>query len=295
MNKLTVHKFMKHYRRKFLIIELLLIAMFLWYFVSSFAYISNIFVGAVPFDAEKFSNTAKLTTIGEEFDLHRNDETNIPDFALKGDSYWQGKNYEFIVPIKEAQNTFISYTNATTGTGGEATKDDTSAVLYRAKIGSRDVLVLAYPHQDLTKMEEICGIFTSIPLIVKHDAAKSELFSQDDVICDYMLDTRGLEMESETFDLVFSIILFLIILYLGIKLIMQYKNYHFTPTYRQLEKYGEPDEMAKQVDEELEGIMWIKDECATSGWILIKKPFKLKIIKNYRQHGKFKYVKKDEL
>lgn len=292
MKKITVYEAMKHYRRKLLIIEAVLIAVFVCYFASSFAYVSNIFVGAVPFDEEKFSLSAKDTTVGEPFDLHRRDATNIPDFALKDSSHWQGKNYEFIVPLKAAKNTGIAYVNATTGTGSDKNQDDISAVLYVAKIGNKDTLVLAYPHQDLTKQSYVNGIFTSIPLIVKHDVAKSKGFSAEDVICEYMLDTRGLEMESETFDLTFLIVLFLIILYLGIKLIMYYKNHCLTPTYSQLEKYGEPDEVAKMVDDELRGIQWMKDECATGHWIISKKPFMLKIIRNYRQHGKFKYVDK---
>ena len=292
MNKITVYGAMKHYRRKLLIIEVMLIALFVCYLVSSFAYVSNIFVGAVPFDEEKFSLSAKETTVGEPFDLHRRDATNIPDFALKGSSHWQGKNYEFIVPLKSVKNTGIAYANATTGTGSEENQDEISAILYLAKIGNKDTLVLAYPHQDLTKPCKVSGIFTSIPLIVKHDVAKSKVFLPNDVICEYMLDTRGLEMESEGFDLTFLIVLFLIILYLGIKLIMYYKNHRLTPTYSQLEKYGEPDEVAKMVDDELRGIQWMKDECATGHWILCKKPFKLQIIRNYRQHGKFKYVNK---
>ncbi len=292
MNKFTVYKAMKYYRRKLLIIEVLIIAIFVCYFASSFPYVSNIFVGAVPFDEEMFSLSVKETTVGKPFDLHRRDATNIPDFALKGSIYWQGKNYEFNVPLKSAKNTGIAYVNATTGTGSDKNQDTISAVLYLAKIGNKDTLVLAYPHQNLTKLEKVSGIFTSIPLIVKHDVAKSKVFSADDVICEYMLDTRGIEMESETFDLTFLIVLFLIILFLGIKLMMYYKDHRFTPTYSQLEKYGEPDEVAKMVDDELRGIQWMKDECATGHWILSKKPFKLKIIKNYRQHGKFKYVDK---
>ncbi len=292
MNKFTVHKAMKHYRRKFLIVELVLIAVFVCFLAYSFAYISNIFVGAVPLDEERFSLSTKETVVGEPFDLHRRDAANIPDFALKGNSYWQGNSYEFTVQLTDVKNTGISYTNFTTGTGSEAVKDKTSAVLFLARIGNKNTLVLAYPHEDLTKPVKVSGIFTSIPLIVKHDVAKSNAFLPDDVVCEYMLDTRGLEMESETFDLVFCLMLSLIIMYLGIKLIMQYRNYRLTPTYRQLEKYGDPDMIARDVDEELSGIQWIGKECATGGWIISKKPFMLKIIKNYRRHGKFKYVDK---
>jgi len=288
----AIYKAMKHYRTKFLIIEIILIVVFVCFFTSAFPYVSNIFTGAGAFDESYYSDTIKTIEVGEEFELHRNDEMNIPDFALKGSSHWQDGKYEFIVPLEDVKNIGITYTNVTTGTGSDENKDDISAVLYLAKIGGKDTLVLAYPHQDLTKLSEVSGIFTSIPKIVRFDVARNENFSKDDRVGEYMLDTRGLEMESEQFDLVFSIVMFALVLFLGIKVIRQYKNYRITPTYRQLEKYGMPDDIASAVCKEMEGREWVKGECQTDSWIVKKDIFKLVIIRNYRTHGQFEYVKK---
>lgn len=293
MTSNSIYKAMKHYRTKFTVITAVLAVIFVWYFAVAFPYISNVMTGASAFDESLYAENAQMREVGEEIELHRNDATNIPEFALKDSSYWQGAKYEFTVPIEKAQNLGIAYTNATTGTGSEENADMTSAVLYRAKVGGKDTLILAYPHEDLENMTEVTGIFTSIPLIVEYDVAKNENFSSDDEISVYMLDTRGLEMESEQFDLVFSISLFAIVVFLTIRLLRQYKNYRITPTYRQLEKYGSPDDVAVDVDCAIKGKKWVKGEIETERWIVKKDTFKLKIIRNYRTHGKFEYVKKN--
>ena len=283
---------MKRYRRRLLVIEAVLVVLFVCFFTSSYPYISNIFEGATVFDSEYYSKNVNTVEVGEAFEIHRRDAVNIPDFALKGSSHWQRGKYEFVVPFTDAKELGITYTNMTTGTGAEETKDETSAVLYLAKVGTKDTLILAYPHQDLTKMSEVSGIFTSIPFIVKHDVAKNENFSPDDEICEYMLDTRGLEMESEYFDLVFSILMFLMVVFLGIKVGVHYKNHCLTPTYRQLEKYGVPEEVAEDVSRQAEGKKWQRGECVTEDWIVTKSYFMFKIARNHRKHGQFEYVKK---
>ena len=222
MNTNKVYKAMKLYRINFLVIELILIVLFSLYVTSAYPYIVNIFEGAVAFDESDYSKNAEVIEIGEKFELHRTDETNIPDFALKDTSYWQGSKYEFVVPIKDAWDLGITYTNAETGTGTETNLGDMSAKLFLSKIGDKNTLVLAYPHQDLSKMSEVTGIFTAVPYIVYYDITQSDKFKPTDEVSVYMLDIRGLEMESEVFDVTFCALLLLIIIYLAIKLIIQF-------------------------------------------------------------------------
>ena len=287
-----IHSSMKKHRLKFLLIEILLVAVLIAYFFSNYPYIINKFSDPVQLEISLFGETAPVKDVPKPFELHRNDDVTIPDYALKGGSYWQGKDYEFYLPVKDATPTGTVFTNEITNTGSEATIEDVSSVLYTMDIGGVRTLVLTYPETDLEKMDTITGIFTEIPLIVDYYLANSKTFDKDTPVCTYMLDTRGLEMESETFDVVFCIILSLIILFLFVKLIIQFANFKKTPTYAQLEKYGEIEEIEKEIEKELLEVTFSPKETVTENWILKEDTFRLKIIKNHRKHGRFVYVKK---
>lgn len=290
--KSTVYKSMKKHRLKFLVTEILLVILLISYFCASYEYISNIFTGGVAFDEARFAKEAETIEVGEPFELHRNDNVSINDYALRPDSYWQDNRYEFALDLRCAKKLAISYSNQTTLSGSDETYDEISSNLYVADIGGIKTLVLAYPHQNLAHIESIDGIFTAIPLIVAHDVAASGAFKPTDEICKYMIDTRGIEMESERFDLIFCAVLFGIIIYLAAKLALQFADYHFTPTYRQLAKYGPIDEIEAQVDAELADARKEKKQLVTASWIVSEDTFKLKIVKNHMKHGKFVYTPK---
>ncbi len=288
----TIYKSMKKHRVKFLVTEILLIVLLAGYFSGCYEYISNIFIGGVAFDEARFAREVETVEVGEPFELHRNDNLSINDYALRPDSYWQDNRYEFALNLKHAQKLGLSYNNQTTGSGSDETYDEISSNLYVADIGGIKTLVLTYPHQNLAEIESIDGIFTAIPLIVAHDVAASGAFKPTDEICKYMIDTRGIEMESENFDLIFCAVLFGIIIYLAAKLALQFMDYHSTPTYRQLAKYGLIDEIEAQVDAELADARKEKRQLVTENWIVSEDTFKLKIVKNHMKHGKFVYTPK---
>ena len=292
MEKGIIYSSMKKHRIKFLLIEILLVVIFVSFFVSSYPYIANYFGAKTVLDEDLFSEKVQTVKIPEPFKLHRNDDGTIPDYALKGSSYWQGMYYEFDVAVKDAEKTQLSFTNATTNTGKSGAEDEISAVLHVMDVGGVKTLVLTYPETDLENASEIKGIFTEIPLIVMHDLAQTQIFENDTQICTYMLDTRGVEMESEGFDTVFSIVLLLIIIFLLIKLILQFSNYRKTPTYKQLEKYGDMEKIEKEIERELTEVVFNKKETITENWILKEDTFKLKIVKNHIKHGRFEYVPK---
>lgn len=283
-----IYKSMQKHRRRFLIIEILLAVFLIWYFVMCQEYIINVFQGAVDFDEARFASEVATLEVGEPFELHRNDDISINDYAIRADSYWQDDKYEFNVSLKNVQKLDVDFNNETTGTDGRG--DEISSNMYVADIGGIKTLVLTYPHTHLASEDAICGIFTSIPLIAAHDVAKSKMFNPTDEICAYMLDTRGLEMESESFDLLFTSVLLIVVIYLGIKLWRQYRDYLRTPTYRQLTKYGDAKDIAYKIETELADGVKEKKRLVCENWIVSEDTFKLKIVKNHMKHGNFRYT-----
>ena len=92
-------------------------------------------------------------------------------------------------------------------------------------------------------------------------------------------------MENEGFDLVVCIILLAIILFLSVKIVIQYINPLSTPTYRNLEKYGDLKSICEDVEAQLKeaGITRVKKKrsAITPDWIVSEEPFKLKVAKNH--------------
>lgn len=285
-----IYASMKKYRKKFVVIELILILFWIWYFCACHEYILTVVCGSTPLDVSRFSQETQNVSVGEPFELHRSDDITIKDYALRPESYWQGEKYLFETALSSPQKTSVYFTNATTGTGDDSEGNELSAEVYLAEIGDKKVLVLAYPHQKLTDGSVVEGIFAEIPLVVSHSVAAADDFEPDDSICKYMLDIRGVEMESENFDITFVSVLLAIIIFLAIKLVLQFKNYIYTPTYAQLSKYGEPLEIASKIESEFAASKTEKNQIVTDNWILSKDTFKLKIVKNHMKHGNFRYT-----
>ena len=285
-----IRESMKKHRIRFVIIEIFLIILWIWYLLMCREYITNVFEGAVPLDGARFASEVDTVEVGEPFELHRSDDVSVKDYALRPDSYWQGEKYEFAAELDFAEKSDIKYTNYTTGTGDDSDGDDESANVYFAKINGVDTLIMAYPHQELKSGQTVEGIFTEMPLIVCHDVAKSGYYEPNDTICKYMLDIRGVEMESENFDITFVTVLLLVNLFMAFKIVRQFKNFLYTPTYAQLSKYGNPLEVEKMVESELDDAKFAKNVIITENWIVSEDTFKLKIVKNHMKQGNFRYT-----
>ncbi len=275
---------MKKFRVKLGIYCIAAFAIFILYFLLCRPYIINVLTGPSELDDAKFISDAVLVDIADEV-MEKNDTRTIRTYALKNTSYWQGDKYEFKLTLSKADKTPISYTNINTSDNYNTNDDKTiSAKLYDAEISGVKVLVLAYPHQKLTVGSKISGIFTEIPNIIKKSFVSIE--GQDtDNYYKYMLDTRGIEMESERFDIIIASVLLLLALYLLGKLIVYYINPILTPTYREADKYGNMDTVIYDVEYQLQqkGITKItkNNPAITDDWILTKAGFKYKIEKNY--------------
>jgi len=249
------------------------------------AYLLNAAFGADKLNVTRFSSEVETKNVGEEFELHRSQSTIIENKALKEMSYWQDNVYEFDVVLSDVKKTQIAYTTANT----DSTVEDQSmesAVVYTANIGDVKTIVLAYPHHNLKDGDKVTGIFTEIPLIINHDIAASEEFSAKERICVYMLDIRGITMESQFFDIVFCTLMLMLILYFAVKLTVQYINPFAAPTYKQLYKYGKTIDVVGSIEEQLSmkniGAE-IKGTVITENWIVSRDTFKLKIVRNHMQ------------
>lgn len=284
-----VYRSMKKYRIKFLIICASLLLLWILYVVSNSAYILNRIIDHPNLNLTHFAQNTETTPVEEPFELHRNDDLSIKDYALKDSSYWYGNKYEFKVSLPDISLVESIITNETTGTGNEATKKEISAKLWLANIGGKNVVVLTYPDFNPEKDTEVTGIFTKIPHIINYQLANAFSEKPGFEICEYMLDTRGVEMESESFDIVFSTVTLLILIFLFIKLSIQFADYHKTPTYRQLEKYGEGDEVVKLIENEFGKAQISGKQYILENWIITPDTFKLKITRNHIKHGSFKY------
>ena len=293
VSKDMIFKYMKRYRIKFLIIEFILIAVLIAYFMWCKPYIMNVFEGASGFDAQKFSADTKTVAVKDDIEVHRNDDLSIPSYTIRSWGYWQDDKYEFRIKLEDVSLTDIVYTMENTDDTGASQSKDISSKIYTATIGDKKVIIIAYPHDNFKSGDTVEGIFTKIPLVVDYDMANSESFKAGDEICEYMLDTRGLEMENEQFDTLFCAILLIIILYLAFKLIRQFVKYKTTPTYRQLEKYDDCLKVEKEISAEIEKGYTIENkQVVTESWLISKDVFKLKIVKNHMALGKFEYFKK---
>lgn len=285
--------YMKKFRLKLVGVLALLIIILIAYFTWCQSYILNVFLGETPLDTHKFSQNTSTFLVGDEFELKRGEQGSLKDRATKTTSYWQGDKYEFGLYAKDVKKTDIFYTYGQINTDvAKDYKNDEAIRLYTTKIEDKVVLVISTNEIKLTDGAYIKGIFTEISKGLHYKLTQSEFFNSDDEISTYVLDIRGLEMESEKFDVGFCVCLLAIILFLLIKIIRYFVNYKITPTFKQLEEYGEIDDVENQIEKELSRLVTIGEngEVICENFIIEKSTFKLKISKNHLKGHSFKYV-----
>lgn len=281
-----IYNSMKRHRIKLMWRIIVLALVLLTYFLLNRAYILNVIFGSIKLDGVRFVKEAKTYTVLYDEAMVSDASHIIRSYSVKSSSYWQDDKYEFSVPLSDVAETPISYTTRNTGDNYSKTDDKgvLSAKLYTAKVEGINVIVLSYPHQDVLNFESIDGIFTEIPPVIAADFASLGAYEGQE-FCKYMLDTRGLEMGSERFDITVSLMLLLLILYLSVKLCIYYINPYFTPTYRALDKYGDVDTVIQDIEAQLKakGILKIKGRKSyhTDDWIVSEDSFKLKILRNH--------------
>ena len=281
-----IYNAMNRHRIKHIIRTALVFAVLFLYAFSNRAYIGNVLFGSSNLDSERFAKEVSKIEINKELAAKSDGSRIIRSYAVKSGSYWQDQKYEFDVELSEAHKLPISYTTHNTGNNYDETDSEAvlSANLYRGKIEGVNVIVLAYPHQEIKDGTKLTGIFAEMPNIIRTDISLLGSL-EGESFCEYIFDTRGLEMGSEKFDIMLSGALLLFLLYLLIKLAIYFINPYLTPTYKSLGHYGDLETVIRDIENQLKiaGINKItrKKPAVTDDWIVSQDSFKLKIVKNH--------------
>lgn len=279
-----IYKAMNKHRLKNVRYCVTLIVILVAYFLAFKPYITNVLFGASPLDEARFKKDAVIKKL--EIQKNADDEIaqNINSRVLKGNSYWQDDVYEFSVNLNGVKETGVNYTTKNTKEGGTDSEGELSAIVYVAEINGVDTIVLSYPHQEIKDGTVIDGIFAPIPPVVSYDLINKGEFAEKPFY-KYMLDTRGLEMEDEGFDIIVCAILLLVIAFLIVKIVIQFMNPLSTPTYKKLSDYGDVKTVSDDVEDQLKkaGITSVKRKrpAITTDWIVTEEPFKLNVAKNH--------------
>ena len=281
-----IYNAMKRHRIKHIIRTALVFAILFLYVFFNRAYIGNVLFGSSQLDSERFVNEVSKIEINKELAAKSDGSHIIRSYAVKSGSYWQDQKYEFDVSFTDVYKLPITYTTRNTGTNYDETdsKAMLSANLYRGTTEGINVLVLAYPHQEIKDGEAISGIFTEMSNIIRTDAALLGSL-EGESFCEFIFDTRGLEMGSEKFDITLSGALLLFLIYLLIKMAIYFINPYLTPTYKSLAHYGDLETVVRDIENQLTiaGVDKItrKKPAVTDDWIVSQDSFKLKIVKNH--------------
>jgi len=108
-------------------------------------------------------------------------------------------------------------------------------------------------------------------------------------VSEYMLDTRGIEMNTENSDPWIIGILLAITLFLAIRVAVYYINPLRHPTYTQLQKYGDISEIITSVETQAESDAAYKEDKSLimPDWICYDATFKRVVVKNHMASGRY--------
>lgn len=278
-------------RRNFLIINIIVTIIYLFYLINAMPYVVGKIHGPYEFNSEKFFAETKDVTLDKQIEIKKRADKSIPFYAYIGLSYQDGNRYRFNVKFdsfeKVKDGTFRDYTDPKTG---EVIPKEFNAI-YLGKIGDRSIPVLwngfGIPPADA----DLSGIFTQPAEIVV--AQISELVPDRGEITfnEYLFDARGIEMESEEIDVVCVFLGLLLVAFLFWRLARYYINPYCHPAYTQLQRYGacDTEEVIDDIESQFEGDGVYKEgkELISTDWIMTKELFMNKIAKNHRTRGRY--------
>lgn len=294
LKKGVLYKNVVKNRRRFLAILLLLIALFVWYTTAIMPLLQKLATGASAIDEKAFASQTgfamrKGDTDEEEFAII-NDK--IYGYAVSELTYRQGSKYYFRVPLESVEPSNLSFTMSGKIAAGDTDTDaDPIAVrVWYCDIGGKKTAVLASSSQEIDSGKVINGIFVEIPTVIS-DALFNGGLSEGE-ICEYMLDVRGIRMDSEFSDSIMWLLFIIVLLYLIFRLGSYYANPLCHPTYKQLGKYGDVCAIASDVENQLANCVTAREKgrVYTHDWIVSDSAFKKNIEKNFTAGGRFKYT-----
>lgn len=290
-NKGVLYKSMNKGRIKVLAIAIIFFIIASFLTVNYFYYVKTFFKGSSPLDTQLFLNNSNTITVKSDYVADKNNmDYYINDFAIKNQSYWQGGEYRFFVDTDIKTEKAVIYKEDVKTINKIKSYD--SLYIHIAEINGENLLVLATANFDIKKSEKIEGVLTKPAKSILGDLAKNMEENTELDINEYMLDTRKLEMGME-YSTLGSIALFLVLaMFLFIKAIIYFKNPKLSPTYRQLKKYGEIEDIINDIEHQLkaDNVEYEKHKIYTEDWILIDSAYMKKVEKNPAKGHQFKYT-----
>ena len=284
-----IHGGMVRGRRTFLLINIILTGLLVIYVLSSMPYIKNRFNGPYQLDVNNFVTTTKDITIEDEIEMKKREEKSISSYAYMDTSYCEGDKYRFDVVFDDVTDTGIEYTYKYTD---ESTGESVEKVLHSVllgKIGKRDVLILCNEGQAPVPGSPITGIFNSHSRVILSDLSKNVDKNGTYKINEYIFDTRNIEMDAENSNLFLCVLGLLLLIFLYVRLIRYYINPLSHPSYRQIDKYGELNEVVSSIEQQFssEDVEKRGNAYYTTDWIMTKELFRNKIVINHCTRGRY--------
>lgn len=289
--KSFLYKSMLRGRTKLTIITALVLAIFICYTASIIPYLEKIAFGSVALDGDMYARDVKTVCVSKSYKPDKS-TMKIYGYASRDESYWQGDKYFFSTVFDKIDSVGLAYT-----LGGarvnEFTDTEADPVAVRVDfvyINGVKTAVMYMGNEKILPGMKAEGVLVNISPLVLRDLA--DYVSEGEVLSEYMLDIRGIDMSTEFNDTVIWFFMIALIVFLLIRLGGYYINPLKHPTYKQLDKYG--DTMAVIAD-----INWqidagadrsYKNEVRTADWILTKRSFYYKAEKNFTANGTFKYT-----
>ncbi len=281
MNKNNiVYQYMAKYRIKFLIINILVTALYIVYIINKLPYLKTAWFGPSELDVAKFVEENQVITIDSLEELTRKDREHPDGSYLKKTSYWQGDKYRFTIKADSLKKTDKKIKGKATTPSGDVMEID-MYTLYIAEIGGKKAAVLAFSDQKVDN-----EMTASIVHMQKSVRSKlSEITQKEGAMefYDCIIDVRGLEMEAETSDHTFFWFYLVGLMYLWIKLLIYYIKPIYTPTFRKLDHYGKPETVAEEIDRQyrLKSMRRNGKDIVLDGFILSGGFLRLKVVKNH--------------
>lgn len=276
-------------RRKFLIINLIITVLYLIYIIQAMPYIVGKLHGPYEFDAHKFMTSTEDVIIEEAIEMKAREDKSIPSYADSTTSYMDGDKYRFNVKFDSFEPIGIEYTTEIEDPATNEILEFVMYSVYMGRIGDRVVPVMCNTDMIPDSNIPLTGIFREPAKVIVSDISKLTADGTEIVMNEYLFDARGIEMGVEDMDVGIMIIGFILLAFLYIRLIRYYINPYKHPTYKQLYKYGELEEVINDIEDQFESedVFSEGKELICTDWIMTKDTFKNKVVRNHRTRGRY--------
>ena len=270
----------KKYRRKFLICNIIFLALIAAFTFWRLPYLKTEFFGSTELDEKMFLSECGTFTIDEIIELDRHDNKEPETYYYKDICYWQNGSYLFDIDVDSLKKTGIIY-KSTVKISDNNSIEYESAEIYLADIGGKKTAVIAEPDKKYGKT--VTGYLVEPSKAVVSELSKMDYGADGLELLDYFIDCRDVDMETASSDALIFKLCLIILVALFVKLVVYYINPSLTPTFRQLRRYGNIEEVAADIERQAKSPdAYIEDKkLITADYILSDESFKKKVVKNH--------------